>query len=40
MSLRYFKEKMSTLAVIAASSLLEFVLRDESFRMPVGWVEF
>jgi len=40
MALRYFKEKMPALAVIAAGSLLEFTLNDESFRMPVGRVEF
>jgi uncharacterized protein len=36
MSLRYFKEKMPTLAVIAAGSLLEFALRSPVFKMPVG----
>ncbi|OGT47179.1 MAG: hypothetical protein A3F17_01245, partial [Gammaproteobacteria bacterium RIFCSPHIGHO2_12_FULL_41_15] len=40
MALRYFKEQMPKLAVIAAGSLLEFALRDENFRMPVGRVEF
>ena len=40
LALRYFKEKMPNLAVIAAGSLLEFTLNDESFRMPVGRVEF
>ncbi len=40
LALRYFKEKMPQLAVIAAGSLLEFALNDESFRMPVGRVEF
>ncbi len=38
MALRYYKELMPTLHVIAAGSLLEFVLNDESFRMPVGRV--
>lgn len=40
MALRYFKEKMPDLHVIAAGSLLEFALADESFRMPVGRVQF
>jgi predicted AAA+ superfamily ATPase len=38
--LRYFKEQLPELAVVAAGSLLEFTLNDESFRMPVGRVEF
>jgi Predicted ATPase (AAA+ superfamily) len=36
MALRYYKELMPELHVIAAGSLLEFVLKEESFRMPVG----
>lgn len=40
LALRYFKEQMPQLAVIAAGSLLEFTLNEESFRMPVGRVEF
>ncbi len=40
LALRYFKEKMPGLAVIAAGSLLEFTLNDVNFRMPVGRVEF
>ena len=40
LALRYFKEKMPQLPVIAAGSLLEFTLNDENFRMPVGRVEF
>ncbi|MFZ3066003.1 MAG: DUF4143 domain-containing protein [Nitrospirota bacterium] len=40
MSLRYFKEKMPKLAVIAAGSLLEFAMRSPDFRMPVGRVHF
>lgn len=40
MSLRYFKEKMPELHVIGAGSLLEFALREEDFRMPVGRVQF
>jgi len=39
-ALRYFKEKMPDLHVIGAGSLLEFVLNDADFRMPVGRVEF
>ncbi len=38
MALRYYKELMPELHVIAAGSLLEFVLNDEAFRMPVGRV--
>lgn len=38
MALRYYKELMPALHVIAAGSLLEFVLKDESFSMPVGRV--
>ncbi|WP_052507057.1 ATP-binding protein [Desulfonatronovibrio magnus] len=39
-SLRYFYEKLSGLHVIAAGSLLDFVLRDFEYSMPVGRVEF
>jgi uncharacterized protein len=39
-SLRYFKEQMPKLHVIAAGSLLEFLLHDEHFSFPVGRVEF
>lgn len=39
-SLRYFKEKMPEQHVIAAGSLLEFLLKDENFSFPVGRVEF
>jgi uncharacterized protein len=39
-ALRYFKEKMPELDVIAAGSLLEFALHAEDFSMPVGRVEF
>lgn len=41
-SLRYFKEKLPTLHVIAAGSLLEFVLEDEGepISFPVGRVRF
>lgn len=40
MSLRYFKEKMSNLAVIGAGSLIEFALRGADFHMPVGRVQY
>lgn len=40
MALRYFYEEMPELHVIAAGSLLEFALRREDFRMPVGRVEY
>ncbi len=40
MSLRYFYEQMPDLHVIAAGSLLEFVISHESFRMPVGRVQY
>lgn len=39
MALRYFKEKMPKLHVIAAGSLLEFSINDDSFSMPVGRVQ-
>ena len=38
LSLRYFKEKMPELHVVAAGSLLEFAFSDFSF--PVGRIEF
>lgn len=37
-ALRYFKEQIPALHVIAAGSLLEFTLNDAAFRMPVGRV--
>lgn len=40
MALRYFKEKMPKLAVIAAGSLLEFAMRSPDFKMPVGRIRF
>lgn len=40
MALRYFKEKMPGLHVIAAGSLLEFVIHEENFSFPVGRVQF
>ncbi len=39
-ALRYFKEQLPELHVVGAGSLLEFVLNQENFRMPVGRVEF
>lgn len=40
LALRYFKEQMSELHVIGAGSLLEFVLNDADFQMPVGRVQY
>ena len=39
-ALRYFYEQMPQLHIIAAGSLLDFVLRDHSFSMPVGRIEY
>lgn len=39
-ALRYFKEKLPDLHVIAAGSLLEFALQEEQFSFPVGRVQF
>ena len=39
-ALRYFLEELPDLHVIAAGSLLEFVLREHSFSMPVGRIEY
>lgn len=39
-ALRFFKEKMPELHVIAAGSLLEFVLNEPKFSFPVGRVQF
>jgi predicted AAA+ superfamily ATPase len=38
--LRYFYEELADLHVIAAGSLLEFLLADHDFSMPVGRVEY
>ena len=38
--LRWFYELLPELAVIAAGSLLDFVLHDHTFSMPVGRVQF
>jgi predicted AAA+ superfamily ATPase len=40
MALRYFREQMSALHVIAAGSLLEFTLREKGLSMPVGRVQY
>lgn len=39
-TLRYFYEEMPELHVICAGSLLEFVLENPSFSMPVGRIEY
>jgi len=39
-ALRYFREEMPQLPVVAAGSLLEFVLSKHHFSMPVGRVEY
>jgi predicted AAA+ superfamily ATPase len=39
-SLRYFFEKVPNLHIIAAGSLLDFVLHDHQFSMPVGRIEY
>ncbi len=38
--LRWFREEMSALPVIAAGSLLDFALREHSFSMPVGRIAY
>ena len=38
--LRYFYEELPAQHVIAAGSLLDFVLEDHSFSMPVGRIEY
>lgn len=40
LALRYFYEERPNLAVIAAGSLLEFVLEKHDFSMPVGRIEY
>lgn len=40
MAMRYFREECPELHVIAAGSLLEFVLEEQDFRMPVGRVQY
>ncbi len=39
-SLRYFYEEMPGLHVIGAGSLLEFALKSENFKMPVGRIQY
>lgn len=39
-ALRYFYEKKVDLPVVAAGSLLEFILSEHTFSMPVGRVEY
>jgi hypothetical protein len=39
-ALRYFFEQFPNMAVISAGSLLEFVLADLHFSMPVGRIEY
>ncbi len=39
-TLRYFFERRPDLIVIAAGSLLDFLLEDHSFSMPVGRIEY
>ncbi|MFT3741415.1 MAG: ATP-binding protein [Gammaproteobacteria bacterium] len=39
-SLRYFYEEMPQLHVIAAGSLLDFALKNATFSMPVGRLEY
>ena len=39
-ALRYFYEQMPDLHVIGAGSLLEFVISQENFKMPVGRVQY
>ena len=39
-ALRYFREEMPELHVLAAGSLLEFALADTRYPMPVGRVEY
>ena len=39
-ALRYFLEEMPALPIVAAGSLLEFMLSDHSFPMPVGRIDY
>ena len=39
-ALRYFHEKLPSLHIIAAGSLLDFALDDHTFSMPVGRIEY
>lgn len=40
LSLRFFKEQIPDLHLIAAGSLLEFTLKEDRFSFPVGRVEY
>ena len=40
LALRYFREQMPELHVLAAGSLLEFVVDPDRFRLPVGRIRF
>lgn len=40
MAMRYFHEKLPSLHVIGAGSLLEFTLTAEEFRVPVGRIQY
>ena len=40
MALRYFYEELPDLHIIGAGSLLEFTLKAEDFRMPVGRIQY
>ncbi|MCK5800397.1 MAG: ATP-binding protein [Deltaproteobacteria bacterium] len=39
-ALRYLSEERPDVAIVAAGSLLEFVLADHAFSMPVGRIEY
>ena len=39
-ALRYFYEEQRDIALVAAGSLLEFILADHSFSMPVGRIQY
>ena len=39
-SLRYFLEEMPELPVVAAGSLMDFMLSDHGFSMPVGRIDY
>jgi len=39
-ALRYFHEDLKTVPVISAGSLLEFILADHRFSMPVGRIQY
>ncbi len=39
-TLRWFAEELPSLAIVAAGSLLDFVLKEHAFSMPVGRVSY